>query len=195
MFKSIGATMVTGIAAIVPLLLTAYILYWLAVSSEEVMGGALKWVLPSAHYFPGLGILFGLGMVFIIGLLMRALFIQQIFHFSERILQQLPVIKAVYSAFRDLWDFFSPKKGGLGSVVMVSLGDIKVIGFVTQQDPSSLPRAIQLDGGVLVYIPMSYMIGGFTVLVRHEAITACDMDMEEAMRFVLTAGITSRQRG
>ena len=45
---------------------------------------------------------------------------------------------------------------------------------------------------VLVYIPMSYMIGGFTLLIPKKDIKHCQMNMEEAMRFVLTAGITGQ---
>jgi uncharacterized membrane protein len=36
------------------------------------------------------------------------------------------------------------------------------------------------------------MIGGYTLLVRHEDILPCKMSMDEAMRFVLTAGITGK---
>ncbi|MDH5470579.1 MAG: hypothetical protein OEX75_08300, partial [Gammaproteobacteria bacterium] len=43
---------------------------------------------------------------------------------------------------------------------------------------------------VLVYLPLSYMIGGYAVLMPRSAIRPVDMSMEEAMRFTLTAGVT-----
>jgi uncharacterized membrane protein len=36
---------------------------------------------------------------------------------------------------------------------------------------------------------MSYQLGGFTVFVSKDAITPIDMSREEAMKFILTAGL------
>ena len=67
MFKSISKTLLTGFITLVPIVLTIYFLYWLAVSSEELLGTALRWLLPQASYFPGLGMIAGLVVMFIIG--------------------------------------------------------------------------------------------------------------------------------
>ena len=67
---------------------------------------------------------------------------------------------------------------------------MKVIGFVTQAIPDQLPEGFREDDSVLVYLPLSYMIGGYAVLVPRSAIRPLDMSMEKAMRFTLTAGVT-----
>ncbi len=192
MFKAISKTLITGFITLLPIVLTIYLLYWLSVTSEEVMGAALRWVLPEAIYFPGLGMIAGILVVFIVGLLMNAIIVRQLFNFGEQILYRLPLIKTIYRAIRDLFDFFSPKENDFGKVVTVNYNGMSVIGFVTQKDDSRLPNSFATEKSVLVYIPMSYMIGGFTVLVPRENITECDMSMDEAMRFVLTAGITGK---
>ena len=43
-----------------------------------------------------------------------------------------------------------------------------------------------------MYLPMSYQIGGYTVLVPRERVRPLPLGAEEAMRLVLTAGVTSR---
>lgn len=192
MFKSITTTLITGFITVVPILITLYFLYWLAVTSEQVLGSALQFVLPEIFYFPGLGSIAGLVMIFLVGLLMKAVFIRQIFDFSERVLYNLPIIKTIYRAIRDLLDFFSPNKDSFGGVVIVNFNGMEVIGFVTQEDPSRMPESFRDRDSVLVYIPMSYMIGGFTLLIPREDIKPCNMSMDEAMRFVLTAGITGK---
>lgn len=192
MFKSIGTTLVTGFITVLPIVLTIYLMYWLVVSSEEVMGAAFRHVMPSVQYFPGLGTLVGLLLVFAIGLLMRAVLVRKLFSFGEEILYRLPIIRTVYRALRDLFDFFSPKQEDFGRVVFVKLANMEVIGFVTQEDPKRLPQSFRERDIVLVYLPMSYMIGGYTLLVPREDIEPCDMSMEEAMRFALTAGIASK---
>ena len=195
MFKSIGTTLLTGFITLLPVVLTIYLLYWAAVSSEQLMGNALRWALPNAIYFPGLGMIAALVVMFIVGLLMKAILVRQLFSFGEQVLYRLPLIKTVYRAIRDLFDFFSPKKEGLGQVVAVTYNGIETIGFVTQTDQQRLPESFRDQDKVLVYLPMSYMIGGFTVFVPREHVRPLNMSMEEAMRFVLTAGITGKNAG
>jgi uncharacterized membrane protein len=192
MFKSIGTTLLTGIITVLPIVLTIYLLYWLAVSSERVMGTALRWALPEVVYFPGLGTIAGLVVVFFVGLLMKAVLVRKLFSFGEEILYHLPIIKTVYRAIRDLFDFFSPKKEHFGRVVIVKFNNMEIIGFITQEDPERLPETFRNSDSVLVYIPMSYMIGGFTLLIPKTDISPCQMNMDEAMRFALTAGITGK---
>ena len=192
MFRSLTTTLFTGLITLLPIVLTIYFLYWLAISSEKILGQALRWTLPEVIYFPGLGTLAGLVVVFIVGLLMKALLVRQVFALGESILYRLPIIKTVYRAIRDLFDFFSPKKDSFGRVVIVDFNGMEIIGFVTQEDPARLPEAFRGRDSVLVYLPMSYMIGGYTLLVPRKDIKPCKMSMDEAMRFALTAGITGK---
>ncbi len=192
MFKETSKTLLTGFITLLPVVLTIYFLYWLAVSSESVMGAALQWLLPQAAYFPGLGMMAALIFVYIVGLLMKAILIRQLFSLGERILFRLPLIKTVYRAIRDLFDFFTPKKDGLGQVVAVTYDGMEMIGFITQTDEQRLPESFRGQDKVLVYLPMSYMIGGFTLFIPSEHVRPIKMSMEEAMRFALTAGITGK---
>ena len=192
MFKSLSKILLTGFITLLPIILTVYLLYWLAVTSENMMIIVLQWFLSDSIYFPGMGVIAGIIVVFIVGLLMKAIFVRQLFSFGEKALYKLPLIKTVYRSIRDLFDFFSPKKEGFGKVVSVNINSMTMIGFVTQDDTSRLPAFAQQSDSVLVYIPMSYMIGGFTLLIPRKDIHECDMSMDEAMRFVLTAGITGK---
>ena len=67
---------------------------------------------------------------------------------------------------------------------------MQVIGFVTQPSSERMPESFRDDESVLVYLPLSYMIGGYAVLIPRSAIRPLDMTIEEAMRFTLTAGMT-----
>ena len=192
MFKSISKILLTGFITLLPVVLTIYLLYWLAVSSENIMGTALHWFLPDAVYFPGLGVLAGLVVVFIVGLLMKAIQVRQLFGIGEKILYKLPLVKIVYRAMRDMFDFFTPKEEALGQVVAVTYNGIEAIGFITQTDEQRLPESFREQDKVLIYLPMSYMIGGFTLFIPREHVRPLKMSMEEAMRFVLTAGITGK---
>jgi len=192
MLKFMSKTLLTGFIALFPMVLTIYLLYWLGVTSEEIMGKAFRYVLPDDAYFPGLGMFAGVFIVFIVGLMMNAYLVRKLFRLGEELLYRLPLIKSVYRAFRDFFDFFSPSKEGLGQVVAVTVKGMELVGFVTQEDPERLPPSFRDRGSVLVYLPMSYMVGGYTILVPRDEIRPLQMTRDEAMRFVLTAGITGK---
>ena len=193
MLKTISKTLLTGFITILPVVLTIYLLYWLAVSAESVLGKMIRLMLPDHLYWPGMGVIAGLVVVFAVGLLMHAYVVQRLFARGEQVLYHLPLIKTIYRSIRDFFEYFSPaREKEFEQVVAVSFGDtgMQVIGFVTQALPENMPENFREKDSILVYLPLSYMIGGYAVLVPRSAVRSLDMNMEEAMRFTLTAGVT-----
>lgn len=43
-----------------------------------------------------------------------------------------------------------------------------------------------------MYVPFSYQIGGFTLILPSERVEPLDMSLEDAMRFIVTAGATGK---
>ena len=194
MLKFISRNILTGMVTILPVALTLYLLYWMAISGESVLGSIIRSIFPEIRYWPGIGIIAALATAFAVGLLMHAYVVQQLFAKSEQLLYRMPLINSVYKAIRDFIQYFSPtNKKEFEQVVGVSIGDtgMKVIGFVTQTIQENLPEGLREDDNILVYLPLSYMIGGYAVLVPRRAVKPLKMSMEEAMRFTLTAGVTS----
>ncbi|MDO9051982.1 MAG: DUF502 domain-containing protein [Methylotenera sp.] len=193
MLRSINKIILTGLITTLPVILTLYILYWFILATESFLGGAIRAVLPEELYRPGMGVIAGLVVAFLIGLLMQSSIAQQFFSRIERIVYRLPLIKSVYLSIRDLLDYFSSeKKKDFEQVVAITFGDagMQVVGLVTQTDMNHMPAGFNQQDSLLVYIPMSYGIGGFAVLVPRSATRPLDMSMEDAMRFTLTAGVT-----
>jgi uncharacterized membrane protein len=193
MFAFISKNIITGLVAMLPVLLTLYLLYWFAFSAESLLGGLMQALLPQDRYWPGMGLAAGLLVVFITGLLMNAYLVQRLFAKGEQLLYHMPLIKSVYRAIRDFFNYFSPAtKKEFQQVVAVTIGDtgMQIIGFVTQAEPAKLPEAFHEDDCIVVYLPLSYMIGGYAVLIPRNRVRPLNMKVEEAMRFTLTAGIT-----
>ena len=195
MLKSISKTFFTGLFTILPVVLTLYFLYWMVVSTESALGSMIRLALPEDQYWPGMGTIVGLLVIFLVGLLMNAYLVRRLFSLGEQILYHLPLVKSVYRAIRDFFNYFSPtKEKEFEQVVSVSIGDtgMKVIGFISQAIPENLPEEFREEDNILVYIPLSYMIGGYAVLMPRSAVHPLNMSMEEAMRFTLTAGVTGK---
>jgi uncharacterized membrane protein len=197
MLRFLGRNTLTGLITILPVVLTLYLLYWLAVSAEAVLGAGIRMILPIRYYWPGMGLLTAIVVVFVVGLLMNAYSVQRLFAKGEQLFYHMPIVKSVYRAIRDFFDYFSPTtKKDFQQVVAVTVGDtgMQLIGFVTQTLPERLPEGFNDEDSILVYIPLSYMIGGYAVLIPRKSVRPVDMTLEEAMRFTLTAGVTGANK-
>lgn len=190
--KHLTRTFFTGLAVTLPVAATVYLLYWAVIASERALDGLLRFVLPREAYFPGQGLALGIVLVFLVGLLMRSWVAQKLFSGIEKMMYRMPLVKTVYGALRDFTDFLSRPKQEAKQVVLVRLGgtDMRVIGFVTRDDLAGLPPGMSDPGMIMVYLPLSYQIGGYTVLMPRAAVQPVDMSFEEAMRFTLTAGLS-----
>jgi uncharacterized membrane protein len=123
---------------------------------------------------------------------MHAILFRRVFAYAEKVLLEIPLVRSVYAALRDLLGLFAESKEPSLQVVSLELpGNMRVIGFITRSDFSDAPAGIARPDEVAVYLPMSYQIGGYTVLVPKSACTPVGMSREEAMKFVLTAGLKS----
>ena len=69
--KKLGRLFLQGFLAILPVALTLYVLYWLAVSAESLLGGAIKYIVGDNLYLPGLGVLSGFLLILGVGLLLE----------------------------------------------------------------------------------------------------------------------------
>lgn len=194
MFRFITRQILTGLITILPVMLTLYLIYWFVVSTEKALGGVIKFILPDVLYWPGMGFVAALVLVFVIGMLMQLYVVKALFNKIEDLLYHMPLIKSVYGAIRDFFQYFSPsRQTEFQQVVAVDMGnDMELIGFVTLDSSASLPVAEdEQQEKVLVYLPMSYNIGGYPIMMPKSRLRPIDMTMEQAMRFVLTAGVAS----
>ena len=196
--KKISKYFIQGLIALLPILLTAYIIYWLMKTAEVLLGSAIKFIIPDKFYLPGMGLAAGLLMILGFGLMLNLWLFRRLFEAGERLLEKVPFIKYFYNSFKDLAGFFdAAKKKSFNKVVMVDLlnnKDVGLIGFITREDFKDLPKNLGGKDKVAVYLPMSYQVGGFTVIVPKSRITIIDMKIEDAMRFALTAGLSTDKK-
>jgi uncharacterized membrane protein len=193
--KRLTAIFLQGLVAILPLGVTVLLLVWLGGTAERTLGKAMKWVLPDAWYVVGMGVLAGVLLTLLVGLLVNVWGVPHVIRFGERLIGRVPLVKTVYGAVRDLLGFFSKPAGSgdVSKVVMVSLGkDVRAVGLLTRERFDDLPPGLGGEGYVAVYMPYSYQIGGFTLIVPRATIEPLDMPLEDAMRFIVTAGAKRR---
>jgi len=193
--RTIWNTMLKGLVAILPIGLTLYLVYWLAVTAEHLFSSVLKLLIPANLYWPGLGLLAGLLVLYAVGLAVNAYFVSRALRMSDRLFARIPVVKTIYMAIRDFMRFFPSSGQGsdLKRVVMVPFGPGKIIGFVTAESGSALGIDDPAGDTVAVYLPMSYMVGGYTVFLSRDLIEPTSLTVEAGMRIALMGGVQSAQ--
>jgi len=194
--KRLGKIMFQGLVAMLPAVLTIYIVFWLVRSAETVVGAMLKVVLPDGWYIPGMGLLAGLALTFLFGLALNAFLVRRLLGLGEKLMNRIPLVKTLYGSLKDFIGFFTVKRESqMNQVVTIELQfggtPLRLIGFVTRSDFSGLPSGIGNEGEIAVYIPMSYQIGGYTVIVPRSAVKQVDISINRAMGFVVTGGMTA----
>jgi uncharacterized membrane protein len=188
----IARIFLTGLLTVLPVIATIYFVVWVLTVLERFFGKQVLFLIPDEWYRTGMGLALAVVFVFLVGVLMHAILFRRLFGWTEKLLLEIPLVRSVYAALRDLLGLFAEHKEPSLQVVTLDLpGNLRVLGFVTRTDFSDAPPGIARAGEVAVYLPMSYQVGGYTVLVQKSACTPVEMSREEAMKFVLTAGLKS----
>ena len=182
-----------GLATVLPIALTIYAIVWLLMTAESVMHRVVTLVLPESHYWPGLGIVAGLLVLFVVGSAVNAYLVRRAIRVWERFLGRIPVVKTVYSAIRDMTRLLpsGDSHGDLQSVVLWRTQGAYLLGFITREALPEFGEATPEADLVAVYVPLSYMIGGVTMYLPRASLTALDMPVETAMRLALTGGMSA----
>jgi uncharacterized membrane protein len=192
--QALSRTFLRGLAIVLPALLTGYVLWWLAATAEGTLGPALSRLLPTDRYVRGLGILAGVGLILAVGAITRLWLARKLLELLEGVIGRIPLVKTIYGSIKDLMGFFSgDAKGELEQVVLVRFETppMRMLGFVTREDLTSTSPELDAEQ-IAVYLPMSYQIGGFTVIVPRSMVAPVAMTVEEAMRFAMTAGVSGK---
>jgi uncharacterized membrane protein len=186
-------TFLKGLAAILPVALTVYVVVWLAATAESMLSGVLGLVVPSAHNYPGLGLAVAFVVILLMGLIVDAYIVKRLFRFGEELLARIPIVKTIFGALKDVTRFLpaGKKARDLKRVVLWRFGTARLVGFVTEDHLN--PRLFGENGEdiVAVYFPMSYQLGGYTLYLHKSDLEETQLSVEEAMRMVLIGGVTS----
>lgn len=184
-----------GLKVTIPIAVTVGLTVWVIAGLEKLFGSLLESIIGPHYYFPGLGFIVGIALIFCVGLFVNAWYIQPLYSWGERLLKRIPVIKTLYASMSDLMGFFDPQRPherGAPVLMKTALGE--VIGFITAEETNRLPKELRRDELIGVYIPLSYQIGGIMVFVPKSSVSPLSMPVDQAMGFVLSAGMAGQEQ-
>ena len=186
---------IKGSMVLLPLLVTVWLL-WSALTSLNDLGvRALELLHPNLVLFPGMGVVVMLVTLLAVGLAFQLNPINWVYQYVEDAFLRLPLVKTLYGAVKDFAAMFDGDKPKAQKVVLVEMPGIgQLVGFVTADHvPEQVSESAHADNLLPVYLPMSYMVGGYTLFLPEDRLTYVDWSVEDAMRFAVTAGISQSQ--
>jgi len=180
-----------GLLFTAPLAMTVYALWWMFSFIDELLLDYItEWI---GFRIPGLGLLIIAVVVTTIGFLGSTIVFYPVLNYLDSLISRTPVIKILYTSFKDFLSAFVGKDRKFTEPVLVRFSkdaDMEKIGFVTSKDLAHL--GIE-SGKVAVYFPYSYTFTGTLFVVPTSNIRPINASPTEVMKFLVSAGITNIQ--
>lgn len=204
---------VRGLFALLPLALTAFVL-WFVVgflygNIGVPLGDAAKWGMekfagwspasPEHGWFfrwgaPFLGFAVGIVLTLVAGFFLATYFGKKLWQFFERGIKRLPVVGTIYPYARQFTEFFlsgDDKKMEFKLPVAVPFPTqgMYSIAFITADGMKALNDAVGKHL-VCVFVPTAPTpFTGFVCYVPREDVVPLPLSVEEAMRIIISAGV------
>ncbi len=184
---------VTGLTAVIPLVITVYVIYGLFHFADGILGKHINEFFYEyiGYEVPGLGIVIAILLIFCLGLILR-LSRMKIFRWTERLFFRIPLVNKIYFPVKRIVDFlFFPPQKNFRSAVLVEYPrkGIYSLGFLTNENTISFKERGNRKF-CNVYMPSSPSpITGFIIIVDEKDLIPLDIGVEEAIRLIVSGGL------
>jgi uncharacterized membrane protein len=171
-----------GLLIAVPVAVTCYVIYNIFIFLDNLI--------PGEREYPGVGIVFLLLLLIVLGWAGTKFINEPIRRRLEKLLDRIPLIKTVYKSMTEVLGAFVGSKKRFDRPVLVKLSsemDVEVIGFITDEDLSDLGKIS--NEKVAVYMPMSYSISGHLIIVPKKNVILIDKNAVDVMKYVISGGV------
>ncbi|MHB1627021.1 MAG: DUF502 domain-containing protein [Bacilli bacterium] len=189
MMKTLRNYFVSGVITIVPIGIVIWVVVQLFNFFDNLLGAELTTV--DHHYIPGLGLLFTVILITLAGALASHWASRRLFAYIDGLLKKVPVIKSIYGIVKDTVESFVGNRHGFQKVVLITLPDsgIELVGFLTRSGDMEIFGA-EGDDKLAVFVPLSFQMSGFTMIVPKERVKILDMPVEEGIKYTFSAGLS-----
>jgi uncharacterized membrane protein len=187
----------TGLAVIVPVGLTIYILVFLI----GMMDGLLTFIPQKYHptaligfHIPGLGIIITVLLIFICGLMTKSIIGKRIVLYGEGLLDRIPIVRSIHLAIKKIVDsMVLYRNRSFKKVVLVEFPrkGAYTLAFMTGE-PTNEIHAKTGQRCVSVYVPTTpNPTSGYFIMFPEQEVVHLDMSVEDAFTLIISGGIVN----
>jgi uncharacterized membrane protein len=189
LYRFLQRHFLTGLLAITPLVITSWILWRFYVLISSTMRPWLQRVPAISETYPEFlltffGVVVFILLITVVGLFTRNLIGIAFFRVLERFFEQIPVVKSVFSAIKQIAEvFLQDRRTAFQKVVLFAYPrqGLYSIGFVTRDDAEH--RLVN------VFLPTApNPTSGYMLLVPREELEELDIPVEEAIKLIVSGG-------
>lgn len=190
---------ITGLVVAAPIGITLYIGWWFITFVDE----NVKPIIPAAYNpetylesisIPGLGLIFVVVFLIILGALTANLFGRALIRFGERIVDRMPIIRSVYGTLKQIFEtVVASDSKSFSDVVLVEYPrkGIWAIAFVSAENTSEIQDKIE-ENVVNLFLPTTpNPTSGFLLFVPKKDLIYLDMTTDQAAKYVISAGLVN----
>jgi uncharacterized membrane protein len=186
---------ITGVVVLIPIGFTLYLSKILIGISSNLIPKNLN---PN-HYLPfdipGVEILISILLITIVGGLSLSFFGRRILKLIDDLFKRIPFLRTVYSAIVQMTETFSKKDDNKKSVVLVEYPrkGVWAVGFATKENTGEMAEKTNKKL-INVFVPTTpNPTSGFLLMFPIEDVIYLNMTFEEASKFIVSAGTSSKQ--
>lgn len=190
---------IAGILALLPFVITVYLLYFLyniviANATPIVKQIAKQYNLAYSEYiFQIITLIIVILFVFLIGILTKIYFGKVLIKILDKIVIKIPIARSIYNATKQMVDSFKSSTGSsFSKVVLVEFPrrDMWMVAFLVRDSLDFMVDISTKEESCNVFIPTApNPTSGFVAVVPKKDIRELDISVEEGVKFVLSVGI------
>ncbi|TFG37482.1 MAG: DUF502 domain-containing protein [Syntrophobacterales bacterium] len=197
MRKKIKSIFLTGIAAIIPVGVTLYIISFLIRTMDNLVKITPHRFQPDellGFHIPGLGVIITLVLIFIFGLVTKSYLGLKAVSLGEWIVDKIPFVIGIYKGVKQLVDaIFSDTHRSFRKAVLIEYPrkGLYSIGFVTGDSQGEVQEKTATKH-INLFVPTTpNPTSGFYIMVPETDMITLDMSVEEAFSLIISGGIIS----
>ena len=176
-----------GLVVVVPILITAFALYWLFHVLDGFLSPMIEEV--AGEEIPGLGILTEIVIIFLVGLVATNVLGSRLLRWIQALLIRIPVVKNIYPPIRQIVEAFHPSSGSsFKKVILVEYPKrgMYALGFLTSE--VSIKGTSSNERLYSVYLPTNNLYIGQVALFKTEEVIITGFTIEEGLKIILSGG-------
>jgi len=192
-FARIRNNFIAGIVVLIPIGITLYLTLAIVKVSSKILPKEINPNNYLPYNIPGIEIIIALLLITLIGWLSLSFIGKKLLNIFDNILNKIPILRTIYSAFSQMLDTFTKSKTGKQNVVLVEYPrkGIWAVAFVTNKNTGEIKNKIGQEV-VNVFVPTTpNPTSGFLLMFPKEDVIYLDITFEQASKFIVSAGSTN----
>ena len=193
LFTRIRNNFIAGIVVLIPIGIILYLTLAIVKISSKILPKEINPNNYLPYNIPGIEIIIALFLITLVGWLSLSFLGRKLLNIFDNILNKIPILRTIYSAFTQMLETFTKSKASKKNVVLVEYPrkGTWAVGFATNKNTGEIKNKIGQEV-INVFVPTTpNPTSGFLLMFPKEDVIYLDITFEQASKFIVSAGSTN----